>query len=472
MSADQRRTVPLRHRLTLYGSLIGLVLGLIVITWYLSRGGVVESDQEWTDVDFEALPEVDLLRRYIRIDTSPTTGSELAWAEFLAAELEKIGLTPTIESFGDRHANLWAILEGESSDALVLHNHIDVFPVDDPMAWDFDPFGAEIDQAWLYGRGVFDMKSLAIVQLLAMKQIKASGRKPTKSIIFLATGSEEVGSELGTRWILEQHPELRDRFWAVLTEGGVVEPTSRTDIKYWGIEFGQKQFATGYLCAATRQQLEELGQQISIWRDDVEELLLTPEVEVFASAYASSRDRDIYRAALEDPHRAILDEPGFRQLPAYLQSQFRNEIVPFKPEPDPGGGFRMKVLFHLLPGQSLEEARYRLLPEWLLGGVSFTLGPALGANGGSPVDHSVFTDLVAEVGIAYPDTLVGPYFLPWSATDSRFFRRSGIPAYGFSPFLVFSTDTFRVDGRNERLSLPGYMTGFELYLHAVRRIAS
>ena len=199
MSADQRRAVPLRHRLTLYGSLLGLVIGLIVITWYLSRSGVVESDQQWTDVDFEALPEVDLLRQYLRIDTSLTTGSELAGAQFLAAELDRIGLTPTIETFGDRHANLWAILEGETSDALVLHNHIDVFPVDDPLAWDFDPFGAEIDQAWLYGRGVFDMKSLAIVQLLAMKQIVESGQKPKKSIIFLATGSEEVGSELGTR---------------------------------------------------------------------------------------------------------------------------------------------------------------------------------------------------------------------------------------------------------------------------------
>jgi acetylornithine deacetylase/succinyl-diaminopimelate desuccinylase-like protein len=471
MSAEQRRTVPFRHRLTLYGSLIGLVLGLTVITRYLGRGGVIESDQQWTDVDFEALPEVDLLRRYLRIDTSPTTGSELAGARFLAAELEAIGLTPTIETFGDRKANLWAILEGDSPEALVLHNHIDVYPVDDPMAWDFDPFGAEIDQAWLYGRGVFDMKSLAIVQLLAIKQIKESGRKPKKSIVFLATGSEEVGSELGTRWILDQHPELRERFWAVLTEGGVVEPTSRTDIKYWGIEFGQKQFATGFLCAATREELELLGQQISIWKDDAEELLLTREVEVFAAAYAASRDLDIYRAALENPSRAILDESGFRELPAYIQSQFRNEVVPFEPEPDPEGGFRMKVLFHLLPGQSLEETRDRLLPDWLLRGVSFTLGPALGADRASPLEHSVFTDLVEEVRIAYPDTLVGPYFLPWSATDSRFFRQSGIPSYGFSPFLIFSTDTFRVDGRNERLSLPGYMTGFQLYLDAVRRIA-
>jgi acetylornithine deacetylase/succinyl-diaminopimelate desuccinylase-like protein len=434
------------------------------------RAAVIDEDQEWLDVDFAELPEVDLLRRYIRIDTSATTGSEVAGAEFLAAELERIGLTPTIETFGDQHANVWAILEGKSPEALVLHSHIDVFPVDDPSTWDFDPFGGVIDQAWIYGRGVFDMKSLAIVQLLALEEIVQSGRQPQKSIIFLATGSEEVGSELGTRWILEQHPELRERFWTVLTEGGVVEPVNRSDIKYWGIEFGQKRFASGYLCAETSEELEELSRQITTWRDDAEELLVTSEVEAFAEAYGPSRDNGLYRSALENPHQVVLDESSFRQLPAYVQSLFRSEVVPFEPEPAPDGGFRMKVFFHLLPGQSLEEARQRLLPDWLVRDAAFTLGPPLGADGASPIDHPVFRHLLEAVREAYPNARVGPYLLPWSATDSRFFRQAGIASYGFSPFVIFSTETFRVDGTNERLSVPGYMEGFELYLDAVLRI--
>jgi acetylornithine deacetylase/succinyl-diaminopimelate desuccinylase-like protein len=451
--------------------LLLVVLGLIAITWFLGRGATFLGRQDWLEIDYTELPQVDLLRRYVQIDTSPTTGSELAGAEFLAAELQRIGLTPTIETFGDRHANVWAILEGERPEALVLHNHIDVFPVLDPGAWDFDPFGAEVDQAWLYGRGVFDMKSLAIVQLLALKELVASGRKPEKSIIFLATGSEEVGSELGSRWILEQHPELRSRFWAVLTEGGVVEPMSRTEIKYWGIEFSQKQFATGYFCAPTREELDAIAAQIFVWRESVETLQVTPELETFGPAYAPSRHNPAYRASLENPHRAILDGPGFRKIPAYLQSQFRSEIVPFNPERLPDGSFRMKVIFHLLPGDDLEAARERLLPPWILHDIPFTLAPALGTANASPVDHPAFSALLETIRGAYPETLAGPYLLPWSATDSRFFRAAGIPSYGFSPFLIFSTDTFRVDGTNERMSLPGYMSGFDLYLDAVRRIA-
>jgi len=71
----------------------------------------------------------------------------------------------------------------------------------------------------------------------------------------------------------------------------------------------------------------------------------------------------------------------------------------------------------------------------------------------------------------YAEAPVGTYFLPWSATDSRFFRQEGIDSYGFSPFVIFSTDTFRVDGPNERMSLPGYVSGFEIYRQGVANIA-
>jgi acetylornithine deacetylase/succinyl-diaminopimelate desuccinylase-like protein len=459
-----------KQRITLYGGL-AIVVGLLVtLIWILGRPSILEKDQDWTQIDYGSLPEVDLLRRYIQVDTSPTTGSELAGAEFLAAELEEMGLAVHIERFGDKGANLWAIVEGESPEALVLHNHIDVYPVRQPERWLHEPFAGELDQAWLYGRGAFDMKSVTATQLLALKDLIDRGRKPKRSVIFLATGSEERGSELGTRWILERHPELSKRFWAVLTEGGVVEPVNRTTIKYWGVEFSQKRFADGYFCAETKEELTALGEAIMDWGAVAEELLLVPEIELFTPAYADSRDDDLYRTVLANPRRAIVRAEEFAQLPPYLKTLFRNEAVPILPEADPEGGYRMRIVLHLLPGQELEPTLARLLPPWLLHGSTFTLGEPLGAISASPTDHPVFEALTDAVRRAYPDTRVGPYFLSWSATDSRFFRENGIPSYGFSPFLIFSTDTLRVDGPNERISLPGYMSGFELYRDAVREI--
>ena len=103
-------------------------------------------------------------------------------------------------------------------------------------------------------------------------------------------------------------------------------------------------------------------------------------------------------------------------------------------------------------------------------GLAVTVLPARGTARGSPLEHPAYTGLVAAIEEAYPEATVGPYFLPWNATDSRFFREAGIPSYGFSPFLIFTTDTFRVDAANERISLPGFVDGVALYVKAVERL--
>ena len=73
---------------------------------------------------------------------------------------------------------------------------------------------------------------------------------------------------------------------------------------------------------------------------------------------------------------------------------------------------------------------------------------------------------------ALPGARVGPHLLPWTATDSRFFRQAGVPSYGFSPFLIFATDTYRVDTVNERIALPGYVDGVRIYRDVVRRLVN
>ena len=107
-----------------------------------------------------------------------------------------------------------------------------------------------------------------------------------------------------------------------------------------------------------------------------------------------------------------------------------------------------------------------------LAAMTVTVLPARGTAHGSPLDHPAYTGLVETLQEAYPESIVGPYFLPWNATDSRFFRQAGIPSYGFSPFLIFTTDTFRVDGTNERIGLPGFVDGVALYVRVVEQLAA
>jgi acetylornithine deacetylase/succinyl-diaminopimelate desuccinylase-like protein len=461
-------------RLALYGSLVlvtSMTFLLVKVAGRPFQGSRIE--REWRERDYVNMPEVKLLQQYVRIDTSETTGDEIAGARFLAAQLEAAGIPARVEVVGDRKANLFALLEGEDPRPLVLHNHIDVSPAK-REEWAVPPFEGRIDVPWIYGRGVFDMKSVAIAQLLAMIDLKKSGVPLKRSVLFLATSSEERGSRLGVRHLISLQPELVRSFWAVLTEGGVLEARARDDIKYWGTEVAQRRYADLIVCGPDREQLEELSRTIQEWSPRVSNanLRVTPEVRSFLEAYASSRDWSGLREILANPESVVADPAKFRELPMYLQSMFRNEAVPFPVREARGGGWELPVKLQLLPGVKVEDVREDLVPAWMTHGLSTVIDDPPTAGHGSPTDHPVFQAIRETIQDTYPDAPVGPFFLPWTATDSRFFRAAGVPSYGFSPFLVMSTDTYQVDKANERFSLPGFVDGVEVYRRLLRRLVS
>jgi len=119
----------------------------------------------------------------------------------------------------------------------------------------------------------------------------------------------------------------------------------------------------------------------------------------------------------------------------------------------------MTIKLQLLPDEDLAAVREKLVPRWLTFGLTTVLDEPRTARGGSPLDHPVFRAIEATLHDQYPGAPLGPYFLPWTATDARFFRAAGVPAYGFSPFLVMNTDTLSVDGVNEPADTEGTTIG-------------
>src|SRR5581483_11561145 len=107
-------------------------------------------------------------------------------------------------------------------------------------------------------------KSYTAAQVMAVLALAARHEPLARSVILLATPDEEGGSDLGMRWLVRERPELVRRFWAVMTEGGVVEARTVDDPKYWGIDVGQKRFVELLACAPTRERLEAL--QKDLWQ--------------------------------------------------------------------------------------------------------------------------------------------------------------------------------------------------------------
>ena len=116
------------------------------------------------DVDWGALGEeaIELLRRYLMIDTTNPPGNERAGVEFLATILAKEGVPFETAEAAPGRGNLAARLSGDGSrPGLVLHHHIDVVPAE-RRDWTVDPFGGVVEAGFLYGRGALDMKSVGI----------------------------------------------------------------------------------------------------------------------------------------------------------------------------------------------------------------------------------------------------------------------------------------------------------------------
>jgi carboxypeptidase PM20D1 len=356
---------------------------------------------------------------------------------------------------------------------LVLHNHIDVEEARETAGWIHPPFGGVIDGPWIYGRGMYDMKSLTVAQLAAVeaavRRERETGRRARRSLLFLATSSEETGSETGTRWILERHPEVVSRIAAVWTEGGVVEAHGPREIKYWGIEFAQKRFGRIDFCSSDRARLERLRELLLETGKAEPRREIDPSVRTFLESYRETRELDLYRRLLADPQGVVEHPERFSQLSPFLQALFREEISPAPVAVDPDGTYRLLVALHLFPGSNTERAVRELLPDWKLSGIVATELEMASPPGASPLGHWAFEAAVDAVRDAFPGAAVGPYFLPWTGTDARHFRAAGIPAYGFSPFVIVVTNTLQIGKANERMQLPGFIEGVRLYENAVRR---
>jgi succinyl-diaminopimelate desuccinylase len=142
--------------------------------------------------------------------------------------------------------NLYARI-GASAPYLVFAGHTDVVPVGDAARWRFDPFGAEIADGAVWGRGTADMKGGVAAFAAAACAFVARGM-PKGSIGFLITGDEEGPAINGTEKLLRWAYDKGQRFDHCI----VGEPTS-TEALGDTIKIGRRGSLNATLNALGRQ---------------------------------------------------------------------------------------------------------------------------------------------------------------------------------------------------------------------------
>lgn len=153
--------------------------------------------------DVTADEAAQLVAELVSIDSQNPPGRERAVAEFVHETLTGWGIDAELvqEPFPDRPQVVARVGEGrDDAGTLVLNGHLDVVPPGDLEEWTRDPFGGEIEDGRVYGRGASDMKSGVAAAMLAGRSA-ARGDLAGELILTFAVGEET--SEPGTKTLVE-----------------------------------------------------------------------------------------------------------------------------------------------------------------------------------------------------------------------------------------------------------------------------
>ncbi|HEX3816163.1 MAG TPA: M20 family metallopeptidase [Mycobacteriales bacterium] len=142
---------------------------------------------------------VEFTRKLVRLPTVNDAGRGEAPAAHLVVELMRSwGWAPLVEEIEPGRPNVIAVVDGgRPGPTLLFEGHTDVVTEGDRTQWSVDPFGAEIRDGRLYGRGSADMKSGVAAMLFAARRLQLAGPFPGR--IKLAVLVDEEGMMLGAK---------------------------------------------------------------------------------------------------------------------------------------------------------------------------------------------------------------------------------------------------------------------------------
>tara|TARA_Y100000748_G_scaffold273102_1_gene247394 strand:+ start:4676 stop:6055 length:1380 start_codon:yes stop_codon:yes gene_type:complete len=149
------------------------------------------------------------------------TGNETEVCHFIQKWLNQFNIQSEILSLDPNRGNLIATLPGKSNVlGLLFMSHLDVVPVEDENKWDFSPFGGEIYNDRIYGRGATDCKGLLTCQLMALRILKQNNIELNNGLSLISGADEEHGGRYGFEWLAKTHPEKLDAPYAINEGGG------------------------------------------------------------------------------------------------------------------------------------------------------------------------------------------------------------------------------------------------------------
>ena len=432
---------------------------------------------------------VELLQTLIRNacvnDGTPASGQEIRNANVLQAFLEGPGLA--IERFEPEpgRTSLVARIEGSdpSAPSLCLMGHTDVVPVT-PSGWTRDPFGGELVDGEVWGRGAVDMLNLTSSMAVAFRELARTGFRPRGDLIYFAVADEESGSAYGARWMAE-HAADAIRADYVLTENGGLHfgpaeaPAIGVNVAEKGVAWRRMRLrgqpghgSTPFRgrnalvsAAAVVQRLAAYKPRPhfhDLWAERIEVLGVDEETKAklldpaqVDEVLASWPDAGVARHLHASCHTTF--------SPNVLRGRMKTNVIPDDVE--------IEVDIRTLPGERPSLLRSHLYTA--LGALASQVRVEVmmdDPSSASPRDTPLWASLQRAVNGPFPAARLTPQMIV-GFTDARVFRAMGSVAYGaglFSPALGPGDFSSRFHGNDERVDVESLRLTTQLWLDVAR----
>jgi acetylornithine deacetylase/succinyl-diaminopimelate desuccinylase-like protein len=444
-----------------------------------------------TSADEFTGPTTELLQALIRNacvnDGTPDSGNETRNADLLGTYLEGVGLE--VQRFTPRAGrdSIVARIEGTDPEApsLCLMGHTDVVPVN-PAGWREDPFGGEVIDGEVWGRGAIDMLNLTSSMAVAFRRLATEGFRPKGDLIFFGVGDEEAGGVWGAEWMVEHHWDAIAADY-VLTELGGWSSVDHHGHRTVTVNVGEKGLAWrrltvrgtpghGSMPFGADNALIKAAEVVrrlaafrpaahidDIWRaqvaamnlpDELREGLLSTET-LFATL--ESMPVPVARMCHAETHTTL--------SPNVVHGGQKTNTIPDVVEID--------VDIRTVPGTTRDDVDSMLREA---------LGDMFDQVDIEVLQHSdptacdfgssnlLWETVTRHTQVAYPGAELVPGLIV-GGTDARFYRERGVTAYGaglFSPSMDFATFGSRFHGNDERIDVASLGLSGQ-YFHGIAR---
>ncbi len=419
---------------------------------------------DWKAVDAEALKT---LQGYVRINTSNPPGDVTKAADYLSDILEREGIDVTRYEAGPGRSILLARLRGNGSGgkAILLESHMDEVPTD-ASRWAHDPFGAEIADGRMWGRGTIDMKGIGVSYLYAFIILHRQHVPLSRDVLLMLVPDEEVGGTMGAEWMRKNHYADLDPEY-VIDEGGFGSRDMFTPGKLvFGISVAEKRImwlrlrAEGVAGHGSQpiadNANEHLMRALTRLLDSPVAAAPFPVVETMKQRIGAPLTKNKFMNAIQQStitltslRSGVGDPPRVNVIPSVAEATIDCRVLP-----------------GTSPAEWLTLIESRLAdPTIKIEVITQGEDPIV-----SPQDTTLYGALERTLKRHYPDAIVTPMTVPYG-TDGNGYRAHGVKNYGFFPGIVPAASILSMHGDSEFVPLDAIGPAIQIMYQTLRDAA-